>query len=256
MQEEDKDRLFVTALARGLAVLSAFKPGETALSNQELAKRTGLPKSTVSRLSYTLLQLGYLQQDGDSGFYRLGLAVLALGSSVLASYDIRSMAAPLMREFALTHNISVSLALRNGTDMVYLETCRSQARIGVQLTIGSRVPLATSAIGRACYAGLADNERKALDDELALRYGQDWPATQQALAAARTHYLDKGFCESFGEYDEDVMAVAIPLPPLAGSSSGLSLNASGPRFAWSAKSMHEEIAPALSVLRGRLLPGI
>ena len=95
--ETDKDRLFVTALARGLEVLAAFRPGELALSNQELAKRTGLPKSTVSRLSYTLTRLGYLAQDEASGHYRLGLAVLALGSTVLASYDIRQIAGPLMR---------------------------------------------------------------------------------------------------------------------------------------------------------------
>ncbi|WP_239688569.1 IclR family transcriptional regulator [Aquitalea magnusonii] len=127
-EEDDKDRLFVTALARGLQVLAAFRPGESALSNLEIAKRTGLPKSTVSRLTYTLTRLGHLSQDEHSGFYRLGVALLALGSVVLASYDIRQVAGPLMREFALANNVSISLAMRDGTDMVYLETCRSQSR--------------------------------------------------------------------------------------------------------------------------------
>jgi DNA-binding IclR family transcriptional regulator len=148
-EEDDKDRLFVTALARGLQVMAAFRPGESALSNLEIAKRTGLPKSTVSRLTYTLTTLGYLSQDEHSGFYRLGVALLALGSVVLASYDIRQVAGPLMREFALENNVSISLAMRDGTDMVYLETYRSQSRVSVQLTVGSRVPIATTAIGRA-----------------------------------------------------------------------------------------------------------
>ncbi|MDE1714428.1 helix-turn-helix domain-containing protein, partial (plasmid) [Chromobacterium amazonense] len=74
--QQQADRPFVTALARGLEVLAAFRPGEGALSNQELARRTGLPKSTVSRLSYTLTRLGYLQPEGDGGPYRLGLALL------------------------------------------------------------------------------------------------------------------------------------------------------------------------------------
>ena len=73
---ENKDRLFVTALARGLAVLAAFRSGEPQLSNQDLASRTSLPKSTVSRLTYTLTQLGYLDQDASTGRYQLGLAVL------------------------------------------------------------------------------------------------------------------------------------------------------------------------------------
>ena len=253
--EHDKDRLFVTALARGLAVLAAFRPGEAALSNQTLAQRTGLPKSTVSRLTYTLLQLGYLQQDGDSGFYRLGLAVLALGSAVLSGYDIRTRAAPLMRALANEQGVSVSLALRDGTDMVYLETCRSQARVSVQLTVGSRVPLATTAIGRACYAGLSDAERAQADHELAERYKEAWPELARSLASARGQYLAKGFCESFGDFEAEVMAVAVPLPALAGQGSGLSVNASGPSFSWDAEKMRMEVAPARSALRAALVPG-
>ena len=77
-----EDRHFVTALARGLEILSCFRSGEKMLGNQELADRAKLPKSTVSRLTYTLTKLGYLQYDDQVGKYRLGTASLALGSAM------------------------------------------------------------------------------------------------------------------------------------------------------------------------------
>ncbi|OWY37959.1 AsnC family transcriptional regulator [Xenophilus sp. AP218F] len=253
MHEDDKDRLFVTALARGLEVLAAFRPGEGALGNQELALRTGLPKSTVSRLSYTLTRLGYLQAS-DNGGYRLGNALLSLGAAALASYDARAVAAPLMREFAEANNVSVSLALRDGSDMVYLETCRSQARVSVQLTAGSRVPLATTAIGRAYFAGLPAGERERLLPLLAARYGEDWPALRQRLDAACADYQRLGYSASFGEYEPDVMAVGAHLPSLAPGQPPMALNASGPAFAFSPEAMRERVAPALLALRQRIAP--
>ncbi|AXE32560.1 IclR family transcriptional regulator [Chromobacterium phragmitis] len=252
--QQQEDRQFVTALARGLEVLAAFRPGEVALSNQELARRTGLPKSTVSRLSYTLTRLGYLQQEGDGGQYKLGLALLALGSAALAGYDARAAAAPLMREFALANNVSVSLALCDGSDMVYLETCRSQARVSVQLATGSRVPLATTAIGRAYFAGLPPQEREALLPLLAERHGSDWPALRSRLLQTCADYGVHGYTASFGEYEPDVMAVGIHLPALLPGQPAMALNASGPAFAFDEAAMRQRVAPALQALRQRISP--
>jgi len=254
LADDDKDRLFVTALARGLAVLGAFRPGEAGLSNQELAARTSLPKSTVSRLTYTLTRLGYLAQEADSGYYRLGLSVLALGSVVLASYDIRSIAAPLMREFALKHNVSVSLAMREGTDMLYLETCRSPARVTVQLTVGSRVPIATTAIGRAFYVGLSEHEREALDEQLAERYADDWPELYKRLQQSLAQYRACGYAVSWGEYGPEVMAIGVPLPSPTPGQPPFALNASGPSLLFTPSVLEHEIAPALVELAQSVVP--
>ncbi|TDR78487.1 IclR family transcriptional regulator [Paludibacterium purpuratum] len=252
--EPAQDRHFVTALARGLQVLAAFRPGEGALSNQQLAARTGLPKSTVSRLSYTLTRLGYLAQDAETGGYRPGLAALSLAGGMLGSFDMRRVAAPLMRAFSLEHTISASLGLLDGTDIVYLETCRSQARVSVQLSVGSRVPLATTAIGRACYAGLPPAEQQALRSLLKARYGEGWPTHEARLAAACDEYRRYGFCTSFGEFEPDVMAVGVALPPLTAGQGAMCLNASGPAFAFDEKEMAGRIGPALLALRDQIMP--
>jgi len=252
--DPSQDRHFVTALARGLSVLAAFHPGEGALSNQQLSVRTGLPKSTVSRLAYTLTRLGYLAVDNEISGYRPGLAALALSTAILGSFDMRRVAAPLMRAFALEHSISVTLGMLDGTDMVYLETCRSQARVSVQLTVGSRVPLATTAIGRACFAGLSPSEQSRLCQQLAERYQHDWPQIEQRLLQSCVDYQRHGFCASFGDYEADVMAVGVALPALSTGHAPMSLNASGPAFAFDAEKMRLHIAPALQALRSHILP--
>ena len=79
-EKSDGDRQFVTSLHRGLEILRAFRPADKAgLGNSELAERTGLPNSTVSRLTFTLLKSGYLVYDEGTGRYRMGVPVLSLG---------------------------------------------------------------------------------------------------------------------------------------------------------------------------------
>ncbi|WP_347333583.1 IclR family transcriptional regulator, partial [Ralstonia pseudosolanacearum] len=116
------DPNFVTALARGLELLRAFRPGDTLLGNQEFVRRTGFPKATVSRLAGTLVALGYLRYDDALGKYGLDAGVLALGFAYLASSDVVQLARPHMSAFAQRHGVSISLGRRERLDMVYLET--------------------------------------------------------------------------------------------------------------------------------------
>ena len=89
------DRHFVTALARGLQLLRCFRSGEELLGNQPLANRCGLPKFTVTRLTYTLTRQGYLHHNthtghsGHAGRYRLGLAALGIGGATLARLEVQ-----------------------------------------------------------------------------------------------------------------------------------------------------------------------
>ena len=147
-----EDRHFVTALARGLSVLSCFSSGEKMLGNLDIAKRCKLPKSTVSRLTYTLTRLGYLVSVDETGKYRLGTSTLALGSAMLARLDVRDLARPLMQELADFSRSMVSLGSRDRLSMIYVGNARSSAALTLSLDIGSRIPIATTAMGRAYLA--------------------------------------------------------------------------------------------------------
>jgi DNA-binding IclR family transcriptional regulator len=128
-EDESHDRQFVNALARGLEILRCFRPGEIYLTNTELAKRTGLPKPTISRLTHTLTRLGYLEYSEDQGRYQLGSGVLALGYSLLSGMDVRKLARPAMQELADYSQCNVALGIRDRLSMVYIEATRGQSAV-------------------------------------------------------------------------------------------------------------------------------
>ena len=88
MEEQEKDRQFVTSLARGLELLRCFTPRDSMLSNLDLARKTGLPRPTVSRLTHTLARLGYLRPL-PRGKYQLDVGVMSFGYSMISNLPIR-----------------------------------------------------------------------------------------------------------------------------------------------------------------------
>src|SRR5688572_519093 len=158
--EHEGDRQFATTLARGLEVLRCFTPLEPLLGNKEISVRTGLPKPTVSRLTYTLTKLGYLRHNLRLGKYQLGSAVLSIGYPLLASMSVRQIARPLMEELAEYCNGAVSMAIRDRLNMVYVESCRSGNAIATLPDIGTSTPIAAGCTGRAFLAACTPPERE------------------------------------------------------------------------------------------------
>lgn len=246
-----EDRHFVTALARGLELLSCFRSGDKLLGNQELAERSKLPKSTVSRLTYTLTKLGYLQYDEQVGKYRLGTATLALGSAMLSRLDIRQMARPLMQELADFSHTMVSLGMRDRLSMIYVENCRSQAALTLRLDVGARIPVASTAMGRAYLAEISANERNDIMERVRDLDELAWPTLRDRVNRAVDEYRTLGCCTSFGDWQPDVNAIAIAFRP-SENAAPLSINCGGPAFNLSPEFLLEEVRPRLIELVAQL----
>ena len=152
------DRSFVVALSRGLDVLRAFHPNDGLLGNQEIAARTNLPKPTISRLTYTLTKLGYLTPVPRFEKYQLAPSAMALGYAALANLGVRHLSEPFREELMRETGGAVAVGGRDRTSMIYFGQSRGQT-LGVQLDVGSRVPIATTAMGRAYIWALPADER-------------------------------------------------------------------------------------------------
>ncbi|WP_232429484.1 IclR family transcriptional regulator [Noviherbaspirillum autotrophicum] len=246
-----EDRHFVTALARGLEVLACFRSGDKLLGNQELADRAKLPKSTVSRLTYTLTKLGYLQYDDEAGKYRLGTATLALGSAMLSKLDIRQIARPYMQELADFSHATVSLGMRDRLSMIYVENCRSQAALTLRLDVGARIPIALTAMGRAYLAEAAPTERDDILERVRELDHWKFPDIRAGVMRSVEEYQTLGCCTSFGDWQPDVNAIAVAFRPASGASI-LSINCGGPAFNLSQDFLLNEVRPRLLELRDRL----
>jgi DNA-binding IclR family transcriptional regulator len=227
--DETKDRQFVSALARGLEILRCFRPGETYLTNSEMAKRTGMPKPTISRLTYTLTKLGYLSFSPEQGRYQLGAAVLALGYTLLANLDVRKLARPAMQELAEYAQCSVAIGIRDRLSMVYVEACRGSKAVTLRRDAGSRIPLATTAMGKAYLCALPQAERDFLMDHIRLDDEERWPKIKADIEQGYKDYQDRGFCLSSGIWDANISAVGVPLID-ADPVKTMAFNCGGPSF--------------------------
>lgn len=205
------DRQFVGALERGLRVLRAFASSRDVLTNGDLAQRTGLSKPTISRLTYTLARLGYLNHASDTGLYRLGSSTLALGYASFSNFDVRQIARPLMQELAEYAPGGVLLCARSGLDMICLELRRSARVIGLGLEIGDRMPIAVTAAGRAFLAALSKEQREPLLDDIRESDPSQWPQVHRGIKKAIKDLSERGFCTTIGDWYPEIHAAAVPL---------------------------------------------
>ena len=130
------------SLQRGIAVLRAFRPGTELLGNGELAERTRLPRASISRLTQTLAEAGYLEYSAPQRAYRLGAPVLTLAHAMRSGSPVLRVATPPMTALARRLRINVGLAVRDGDDMVYLESVRFNAKGSQRAVVsGQRVPI-------------------------------------------------------------------------------------------------------------------
>jgi DNA-binding IclR family transcriptional regulator len=211
MAEHAGDRQFATTLARGMELLRCFTPMEPLLGNRELARRLQLPAATISRLTYTLVSLGYLAQDAHQGKYRLSAAVIALSYPLLEVFNIRRRARPLMIELSKLTGGSVSIGVRDRFNIVYIEAIRSDNKRIYPLDVGTSHSLAGTAIGRAYLMSCSPPEREALLNQLRLKAPQEWERYGTELTRNVLEYARNGCCVSVGEVYPDVQAVAVPL---------------------------------------------
>ena len=206
-----QDKEFANTLARGLELLLCFAPGESALRNKDFAQRTGLDKATVSRLAYTLDQLGYLRHDAADGKYRLGAAVLAMGYPFLANMSLRHVVRPWIKSLADEVRGTVSILIRDRANMVYMETCRSEQETAPLMDIGASLPIISSTSGRAWLARTTPQERDKVLNQAKVRYPKLYA---EHIAEARRSLGDlaqHGYTSGPGLIQPDRVVVAVPM---------------------------------------------
>lgn len=246
-----EDRHFVTALARGLEVLACFRSGNRVLGNQDIAKRCNLSNSTVSRLTSTLVKMGYLMHDAPTGKYRLGMATLSLGMGMLAKLDVRQIARPYLQEIADFSQGVVSLGVRDRLSMLCIETCRSRSALTLQLDVGTRLPITTSSMGRAYLAEAGQAERDEVFERVSELDERSSSLIMQGIEKALRDYQKLGCTCSFGEWQSDVNGIAMGLN-LGDNFPIMSINCGGPSFSLSPEFLLEEVRPRLLHMTQRL----
>ena len=201
---------FVQSLARGLAVIRAFDADHPELTLSDVARRAGMTRAAARRFLLTLESLGYVASDARA--FRLTPRVLELGFSYLSSLSLTEIVQPHLEALSRDVDESVSAAVLDGSDIVYIARVPTRRIMSVSITIGTRFPAFATSMGRVLLAGLpvaaADAALAASDlTRLTERTMTDPGDLRAELARVRT----QGWSVVDGELEPGLRSIAAPV---------------------------------------------
>ncbi|QTD46546.1 IclR family transcriptional regulator [Ottowia testudinis] len=242
---EDRNPNFVYALAKGLEILAAFSEGEL-LGNQQLVERTGLPKATVSRLTSTLVQLGYLRLDPITRKLCMGNRLVGMGMRVQRHIGLHRAARPFMERLANQTGLTVSFGTRDRLGIVFLEVLRPDAatRLVTNTGQGSVLPLEQTSIGLAYIVGAPVKEQTSILDGLRRRASTPWDTVRQQIERAHQEYDRHGFVTYHRSLGREVSGVGVPLM-LPRRNALYAFHCAGPASGLTLARLRHEVGPQL-----------
>lgn len=158
---------FVQSLARGLEVIVAFDADHPEMTLAQVAQRTGYSRATARRFLHTLVELGYMRTDGKS--FALTPQVLGLGTAYLSGLGLPQIAQPHLEALSAQVGESTSVAVLDGTDIVYVARVATRRIMSVGIAVGTRFPAYATSMGRVLLAALDDAALDAVLDRTDLR---------------------------------------------------------------------------------------
>jgi IclR family transcriptional regulator, pca regulon regulatory protein len=212
---ELREPRYSQSLERGLAILGCFTPRRPVLGIADIADELGMSRSTTHRYAITLVALGYLEQDA-SRKYRLTLAVTDLGMSAMSATGLREHAHPYLQELRERTGYTVSLAVLDGPEIVYVDRVRSfrreQRKIDLGLAVGAHLPAYCTAMGKILLAHLPDDQRGELISSMKLiKRAPNTITAKQALRAELAQVLQDGFAVNDQELAAELQSIAVPV---------------------------------------------
>lgn len=154
--KSDQQKARLSSVATAIQLLKAFSGKDAEIGISDLAKRLGVAKSTVHRLVVTLVSEELLEQNPETGRYRLGLGLFSLGSLVRHRMDLSSMARPLLMDLREEIGETILLAVPTQQEAMYILHLESRHAVRMRSDIGVHIPYYCTAAGRAILAHLPE----------------------------------------------------------------------------------------------------
>lgn len=242
----------VAAVERAVAVLDVLALGGE-LGTNEIARRTVMNASTVSRQLATLVAAGLVAHVEASGRYRLGPRLVELGSAALAGLDVRELARPHLRALAAATGETVTLSVPGDPDAITVDFVQSPASVQSVARIGRPSVAHATAVGKVALAfGAA-----ALPSGALRAYTPRTISDRDVLAAELARVRARGYAKALGEREEDLNAIAAPvLGPQAALVAVLGVQGPAARFSGSALRAAREPLLAHAAAVSRALGGL
>ncbi len=230
----------VGAVQRAFNVLDALAEADTELGTNEIARRTGINPSSVSRLLATLVERGLVEHVQDSGRYRLGLRLLQLGNIALARLDLRQIARPHLQALVESTGETATLSAPGELDAVTVDFVQSPASVQGVARLGRPSIAHATATGKVLLAF----GRRTLPPGPLKAYTDRTITQRTALGAELEDVRERGYAFNYGEREDDLHAIAAPV---WGSRAELAaiVGVQGPASRFGRDAMEASVGPLL-----------
>jgi IclR family transcriptional regulator, pca regulon regulatory protein len=241
---------FVQSLDRGLAVIRAFGPDRERLSLSEVARATGLTRAATRRFLLTLVQLGYVRNDGRE--FSLRPRVLELGYAYLSGLALPEIASPHLEELVAKVRESSSVSVLDGDHIVYVARVPTKRIMTVAISVGTRFPAYATSMGRVLLAAMSPEEfeRYLARADLAALTGRTVTSPGQ-LSDIVTEVSKRGYAIVDQELEEGLRAIAAPIHGSGGRVTA-AINVSAHASRVSLAEMQTNLLPALQETARRI----
>jgi PcaR/PcaU/PobR family beta-ketoadipate pathway transcriptional regulator len=208
----EKDRNFVESIERGLIVFSFIVNSKEAVGITQISKALNLSLGSVQRVTYTLQKLGYLRKDEEIQKYSIGHNGLVLGLEIVKDLDLKRVAHPYLEELSAEINETVNLAVLDGIQIVYIDRVKTWQIININLSVGSKLPVYCTSMGKSLLAFLPNDELLELLNKINLKpITPNTITTRARLLKELEKVRKKGFSVNDKELDVGLRSVAAPV---------------------------------------------
>lgn len=216
--EPEQARYIVTALRRGLAILSLFRRDRRVIAVPDIASELGLSRATAFRMAYTLERDGYLQRVPNSNAFQLGVKVLVLGFDYLQGTEVVACGREAVYALRDRTGFSAHMCVRDGTEIVYVLNASSLHRMRGDIPVGTRYPCHAVASGRALLFEMSESELADLYQGMPMRaYSDQTPTTVEALYAMIAAERDQGYATNISGFVSGIVSLSAPVRDRDGS---------------------------------------
>lgn len=250
----------VQSLCRALSILNVIAEDDHGLSMTHIAQRTGLPLSTTHRLLTTLQHERYVRCDSDQSLWKAGVQAFIVGNAFAQSRDIIATSRPFMTALMEKSGETTNLAVADQGECIYLAQVECRQMMRVQAKPGSRVPMHSSAVGKALLAAMPEEKAKKFIQMREFERNTDKTVVeQQELQREVTDVRQTGYGRDDEEHCVGLRCVASVIfdefgePMAAVSLSGPMARISDERFPILG-AMVKETAAEITVAMGGIVP--
>ena len=225
----------VAAVQRAIAILDELADARSELGTNEIARRTGINVSTISRILATLTSGGLVEHVAVTGRYRLGVGVIRLASAVGDRLDIRSLARPHLAELASRTQETATLSVPGGHEPITLDYVQSPLSVRSVAEVGRASAAHATAVGKVFLAHggiIPDGQLEAFTERTIVDH--------DVLRADVARVRERGWGQALGEREEDLNAVAVPVLDPAGQLAAI-LGVQGPAVRFSPRAMRSAV---------------